>query len=47
MRQWQQGPPTIPEDRAGVENWKVDPKFKHDVFTFVRVEYSSGGGGRG
>jgi hypothetical protein len=47
MRQWQQGTPTIPEDRAGVQNWEVDPKFKHDIFTFVRVEYSSGGGGRG
>ena len=43
MRQWQ-GPLTIPEDRAGVENWKVDPKFRHDIFTFVRVEYNSGGG---
>jgi Domain of unknown function (DUF4159) len=50
MRQrWQQGPPTIPEDRAGVPDWKVDPHFKDDVFTFVRVEYSSsyGGGGWG
>ena len=48
-QQWQQGPPTIPDDRAGVPDWKVDPQFKDDVFTFVRVEYSSGygGGGRG
>jgi len=41
----------IPEDRAGIPNWKLDPKFKNDVFTFVRVEYDSyyggGGGGRG
>ena len=34
----------LPSDRAGIPNWKVDPKFKHDVFTFVRVEYDSGGG---
>jgi hypothetical protein len=46
-QQWRQGPPTIPDDRAGVENWEVDPHFKHDVFTFVRVEYDSNRGGRG
>ncbi len=23
-------------------NWKNDERFKHDVFTFVRVEYDSG-----
>ena len=33
-------------------NWKVDERFKNDVFTFVRVEYDSasdrwGGGGVG
>jgi hypothetical protein len=40
----------IPEDRAGVPNWKVDEHFKNDVFTFVRIEYDSyggRGGGRG
>jgi hypothetical protein len=44
-----QGPPSLPEDRAGVPDWKVDPHFKSDVFTFVRVEYDSSwgrGGGR-
>ena len=35
----------IPEDRAGVPNWKVDEGFKKDVFTFVRIEYDSFGGG--
>jgi Domain of unknown function (DUF4159) len=42
-------PGTIPEDRNGVPDWKVDEKFKKDVFTFVRVEYDDGfrGGGRG
>jgi Domain of unknown function (DUF4159) len=34
----------IPEDRAGVPNWKVDEAFKKDVFTFVRIEYDSFGG---
>ena len=34
----------LPADRAGIPNWKVDPKFKNDVFTFVRVQYDSGGG---
>jgi hypothetical protein len=37
----------MPDDRAGVPNWKVDERFKHDVFTFVRVQYDSGGGGYG
>jgi hypothetical protein len=36
----------IPEDRAGVPNWKVDERFKKDVFTFVRIEYDSYSGGR-
>ena len=31
-------------DRNGVPTWEVDPKFKHDVFTFARVQYSSWGG---
>jgi len=30
----------------GYLTWKVDPRFKHDVFTFARVRYS-GWGGRG
>ncbi len=38
----------ISADRRGVPTWEVDPDFKHDVFTFVRVRYSSYGGyGRG
>ena len=28
-------------DRGGVPTWEKDQEFKHDVFTFVRVEYSS------
>jgi hypothetical protein len=42
-------PGVIPDDRAGVPNWKIDSAFKNDVFTFVRVEYNTGGGygGRG
>src|SRR5262245_28247529 len=53
QRWWPRTPPgVIPDDRAGVPNWKTDERFKHDVFTFVRVEYDSGsfrgwdGGGR-
>lgn len=38
-------PGVMPDDRAGVPDWKVDDRFKSDVFTFVRVEYDSGGGG--
>ena len=33
-------------DRNGVPDWEVDPQFKKDLFTFVRVRYSSGGYGR-
>jgi hypothetical protein len=41
-------PGVLPADRAGIPDWKVDEKFKDDVFTFVRVQYDSGGGrGRG
>jgi Domain of unknown function (DUF4159) len=35
----------LPEDRAGVQDWKVDEGFKKDVFTFVRIEYDSYGRG--
>ena len=34
-------------DRRGVPDWQVDDGFKKDVFTFVRVKYSSAGGGWG
>ncbi len=39
----------LPADRAGVPDWKVDERFKDDVFTFVRVQFDSyrGGGRRG
>lgn len=47
----QPGPPSrqvpLPTDRAGVPDWKPDPDFKHDVFTFVRIEYDSYRGGYG
>lgn len=35
------------QDRAGVPVWETDPSFKSDVFTFARVQYSDGYGGRG
>jgi len=31
-------------NRAGVPEWQVDSEFKQDVFTFARVQYTSGGG---
>jgi hypothetical protein len=34
----------MPADRNGVPTWDVDPHFKHDVFTFVRIKYNSYGG---
>ena len=32
-------------DRGDVPNWQVDKEFSQDVFTFVRIRYSSGYGG--
>ena len=40
-------PGQMPADRGGVPNWKNDERFKHDVFTFVRVQYDSGYGRMG
>lgn len=34
-------------DRRGVPDWEPDKEFSHDVFTFVRIRYSSGYWGRG
>jgi hypothetical protein len=34
-------------DRNGVPQWSNDEHFKGDIFTFVRIRYSSGGGPRG
>jgi hypothetical protein len=34
-------------DRGDVPVWNVEERFKADVFTFVRIRYSSGGWGRG
>ena len=36
-----------PVDRGGTPNWQIDKEFSQDVFTFVRIKYSSGYGGRG
>ena len=35
----------IEVDRHGVPDWKIDPAFKHDTFTFARVRYTSWGRG--
>ncbi len=34
------------DERRGVPKWENDPRFKDDVFTFVRVEYNSSYGRR-
>ena len=34
-------------DRGSFPQWKVDPDFPHDVFTFVRVRYASARSGWG
>jgi hypothetical protein len=44
QRQWRRQWPAE-MDRRGVPDWEVDPEFKHDVFTFVRIRYGSGGWG--
>jgi hypothetical protein len=35
------GSDDLPRDRNGVPSWPVDPQFKRDVFTFVRLKYTS------
>lgn len=35
------------DDRRGVPSWQLDKEFSQDAFTFVRIQYSSGYGGRG
>ena len=35
-----------PENRNGVPRWENDPAFAGDVFTFVRIQYGSGGWGQ-
>ena len=35
------------DDRRGVPEWTPDREFSHDIFTFVRIRYSSGYGGGG
>ena len=35
------------DERRGVPDWEVDPEFKSDLFTFVRVRYGGWGGRRG
>lgn len=37
----------VSPDRRGIPNWQPDQEFSQDVFTFVRIQYSSGYGGRG
>ena len=32
---------SVPDNRNGVPLWDVDPAFKDDVFTFVRIEFDS------
>jgi hypothetical protein len=38
--------PGQPPPRNGIPEWEVDPGFRSDVFTFVRIQYDSYGGGR-
>lgn len=33
-------------DRRDVPDWELDPEFAREAFTFVRIQYSSGYGGR-
>ena len=46
---WAQRRPVLPPsvDRRGVPNWELDNEMPRDVFTFVRIRYSSRYGRRG
>jgi hypothetical protein len=43
--QYENGPFPVLTDRRGVDNWELDPQFKSDIFTFVRVRWHSWRGG--
>ncbi len=45
-QRWRGGGGDDLSDRRGVPDWTIDPNFTHDVFTFVRVKYTSYGDGR-
>lgn len=47
VAQWQgwREPPRA--DRSEFPMWEIESRFKHDVFTFARVQYTSIAGGRG
>jgi hypothetical protein len=32
-----------PDPRGGAPDWQINPQFKHDVFTFVRIQYDDAG----
>jgi hypothetical protein len=36
----------LPVDREGVPKWELDPRFKHDAFTLVRLRFTNGNRGR-
>jgi hypothetical protein len=49
-QRWNRRPPARDDDgtiidRRGVESWSVEPGFRDDTFTFVRIAYRSWGGG--
>ena len=48
-QRWRRGPRDLsnPADRNGVPIWEKDREIPKDVFTFVRIRYSSFGWGRG
>jgi len=41
QRQFRQRGPTF--DRGNVPQWEIDPAFRRDCFTFVRIKYRSSG----
>lgn len=45
-RRWGRSVPETP-DRGDLPTWEIAPRFKHDVFTFVRVKYETYGYGGG
>ena len=42
QRRWSRGRYNA-DPRGGVPNWNIDQNFKHDVFTFARIQYTSYG----
>jgi len=43
VAQWMERRSRGQPDRGDYPIWEIDPRFRHDVFTFARIQFDSGG----